>query len=383
MMKIFTFPVVICVLIFPAVIFIIFSTNTFHSSANTKKHSKYYKLTSDARGDKQLSFSNPLKVNLSQKYSSKSSLWIRDRPSSKLLEKVSGETKTFPSLDIPLVIVLCRSKILNADHHKNSWERQEQQVRTMFWSLLTFSKVHFWRVVVLVDTPSIFDAFLKVFSIWPESFRSRLRFEMLIFKEPSHYLVDSWRPCSWTKVFLADILLQFDTIVYSDTDMVFLGPAEDLWLEVSKLHDEKFLALGPEAWYGAETKENRTIAGKRGVNTGILLMNLTKSRELPFRFSKRILQEIKFTTKPRHDQDVINSFFSKNPQYLVELSPRFNFVISICAMNVTCKDCTSKGIVALHGADGSFYRDAEPRLQVSSMLTYLLTLQIHEKFIVF
>lgn len=282
--------------------------------------------------------------------------------------------KNYYSSDIPLVIVLCNKRESKAfqlnNSHKRSWERQEQQLKVMFGSLLLFSKVWYWKVVVLVDKDETFSKLLNIFSDWSRSYKSRLLFEKHIFEMPQSKFVHKWRPCSWIKIFIGDLLQKYEKIVYIDTDVIFLGPIEDLWAEFKKLTGEKFLGIGPEPWYAYENKDKELhkTGGKNGLNTGTLLMNLKKSRNSSFRFSEEIIKETKYVPTLRHDQDVVNSFLHKNPQYFFEMSPRFNFLPSVCALNVSCKECEEKGILILHGADGTFYGNTDPRYNVSFYL---------------
>lgn len=117
--------------------------------------------------------------------------------------------------------------------------------------------------------------------------------------------------------FFKDIFNTTDALLYVDADVIFLGDVEPLW-EKFKLFDQKqFAAMAPEhedekvAWYPTEAKF--PFYGKFGLNSGVMLMNLTRLRK--FKMSKKMVpiyqqykNDIKFG-----DQCLLNIFFHKYP----------------------------------------------------------------------
>ncbi|CAL4089274.1 unnamed protein product, partial [Meganyctiphanes norvegica] len=63
----------------------------------------------------------------------------------------------------------------------------------------------------------------------------------------------------------------------------------------------------------------------------------------------------------RDTQDVLNFYLKRNPQLLLTVSSRWNFLPSSACLAETpkCPDCSAMGILILHSADGSFHRNID------------------------
>ncbi|KAG7153568.1 Glucoside xylosyltransferase 1-like 2 [Homarus americanus] len=293
-------------------------------------------------------------------------------------------------MEVPLVMVVCDGKGVNgsdgrpmelalsgvgSEMLRGSWERQAEQVTTLLKTLLYFSSCSHWRVIVLTDT---FDTYLKVVKImdaFPSRHRRRLLLQYRDVWLPSGYgnLKDHWRTCVWAKQFLAEALPQEDAVVYVDTDLVFLGPAEQLSWLLRSMDDQQVVALAPEPQYLVEEPKYPS-AGRVGLNTGVMAVNLTRLRRLPGGgLGSAILKEGSFVPAPRHDQDAVNHYLANKPHLLQEVTARWNFLPSSCFTEAPpCPDCVSEGILLLHGADATFFRHVDRKyLVIYSLLASL------------
>lgn len=83
------------------------------------------------------------------------------------------------------------------------------------------------------------------------------------------------------------ILKDVDSIVYVDSDILFLQPVDRLWAFLSQFDSTQLAAMAPEheepriAWYSRFARH--PFYGKTGINSGVMLMNMTRMRHMFFK----------------------------------------------------------------------------------------------------
>ena len=283
-----------------------------------------------------------------------------------------------PSLEAPMVIVICPSVAANSSEISSSnitvgervrlWSRQMDQLTTLFKTLLYFTKSPLWRIIVMTDTVDTFNKVVKLTSTLPHH-RLLLQHRAIWLPQHEPVIKGHWRPCAWAKQFVCEALPELDSVVYVDTDVVFLGPAEELWRLLGSMGPGQALALAPEPQYLLDTP-TRPYAGTVGLNTGVMVANLTRLRHLPEGgLGSAILDQGAITPHPRHDQDALNHYLMHKPHLLMEVTARWNFLPSSCFHEApSCVDCVSAGIVVLHGAEATFFRNIDRKFLVSMSL---------------
>lgn len=97
------------------------------------------------------------------------------------------------------------------------------------------------------------------------------------------------------KVILKDV----DSLLYVDTDVLFLRPIEDIWKLLWQFNSTQLAAMAPEheipriGWYSRFAQH--PFYGSAGVNSGVMLMNLTRIRSSQFKVRKYfIIPSLKF-----------------------------------------------------------------------------------------
>lgn len=95
----------------------------------------------------------------------------------------------------------------------------------------------------------------------------------------------------WKSVFLCFvlqlILREVDSLLYVDTDIIFLQPVEEIWALLSRFNSSQLAAMAPEheepriGWYNRFARH--PYYGKTGINSGVMLMNMTRLREKLFK----------------------------------------------------------------------------------------------------
>lgn len=85
------------------------------------------------------------------------------------------------------------------------------------------------------------------------------------------------------KVILKDV----DSLLYVDTDVLFLRPIDDIWHILKEFNSTQLAAMAPEheipkiGWYSRFARH--PYYGTTGVNSGVMLMNLTRIRNTQFK----------------------------------------------------------------------------------------------------
>lgn len=83
------------------------------------------------------------------------------------------------------------------------------------------------------------------------------------------------------------ILKDVDSLLYVDTDVLFLRPIDDIWHLLREFNSTQLAAMAPEheipkiGWYSRFARH--PYYGTTGVNSGVMLMNLTRIRSTQFK----------------------------------------------------------------------------------------------------
>lgn len=139
-----------------------------------------------------------------------------------------------------------------------------------------------------------------------------------------------------------------------DTDVVFLADVTRLWNQFGQFNDQQILGAGKDSEHPIRNYNtdfrNITFMGT-GINSGILLMNLTRMRQdrfidrlIPLVRKYKLVVDFLFP-----DQDLLNCYIVENPSRLFRLPCNFNFLCSFCNGGDLCVDASLDGVSALHG----------------------------------
>lgn len=191
---------------------------------------------------------------------------------------------------------------------------------------MTCPAAQFVFVFYIINTRSKFSVWLECFSAyvvfklnsWPRTVQTRFSFTIYPITFPSENgkewkklfkpcasqrlflpvgLQSSYHECNifkwllWKYVFLwlviQLILREVDSLLYVDTDIIFLQPVEEIWALLSRFNSSQLAAMAPEheepriGWYNRFARH--PYYGKTGINSGVMLMNLTRLREKLFK----------------------------------------------------------------------------------------------------
>ncbi|MCL4143193.1 UNVERIFIED_CONTAM: hypothetical protein GTU68_049803, partial [Idotea baltica] len=214
---------------------------------------------------------------------------------------------------------------------------------------------------------------------WSESIKRRVKLNLRLANYPPGFDDKTWRnlfrTCASIRLFLPSLLSEVDSLIYVDTDVVFLATLESLWSHMGRMNSSHMAGLSPEhedaatGWYNRFAKHPYygrlgeyfvAYYGRLGVNSGVMLMNLTRLRA--FGWEEYLVPiEKEFHAKLSWgDQDIINIIFHYHPDKLYLFGCQFNYRPDHCMYTSTCKDVADTGVFALHGSRRTFHTEKQP-----------------------
>lgn len=203
---------------------------------------------------------------------------------------------------------------------------------------------------------------------WPLSIWQRISYKIYPITFPFESNVEEWKklfkPCAAQRLFLPSLLKDVDSILYVDTDVLFLRPLEHLWYYFSQMNSSHMAAMTPEhedfatGWYNRFARH--PYFKPLGVNSGVMLMNLTRMRDFNWQSHVIPIYE-KYKYKITWgDQDIINIIFYLHPEKLFVYSCEWNFRSDHCMYMSVCKQAEENGVGVLHGNRAVFHTDKQP-----------------------
>ncbi|XP_073798549.1 glucoside xylosyltransferase 1 isoform X4 [Danio rerio] len=263
---------------------------------------------------------------------------------------------------VQLAVVACGSRL--------------QETLTMIKSAVIFSRseLHFH----IFAEEDLHAGFRDTLQSWPQRVRSRFSYSIYPISFPSENARE-WRklfkPCASQRLFLPLILKQVDSVLYVDTDILFLRPVEDIWSFLSSFNRSHVAALAPEheeprmGWYNRFARH--PYYGKTGVNSGVMLINMTRIRHTHFKndlsamdlswsdLLMPLLNKYKLNIT-WGDQDLLNIIFHYNPESLLVFPCHWNYRPDHCIYGSNCAAAEQHGIYILHGNRGVYHDDKQP-----------------------
>ncbi|XP_074757640.1 glucoside xylosyltransferase 1 isoform X2 [Athene noctua] len=184
-----------------------------------------------------------------------------------------------------------------------------------------------------------------------------------------------FKPCASQRLFLPLILKNVDSLLYVDTDILFLRPVDDIWSFLGKFNSTQIAAMAPEheepriGWYNRFARH--PYYGVTGINSGVMLMNMTRIRRKYFKNDMTSVRlqwgEILMPLLKKYklnitwgDQDLLNIMFFHNPESLYVFPCQWNYRPDHCIYGSNCKEAEEEGIFILHGNRGVYHDDKQP-----------------------
>ncbi|CAG7822334.1 unnamed protein product [Allacma fusca] len=190
----------------------------------------------------------------------------------------------------------------------------------------------------------------------------------------SYRIYDTWFPhdqwhqiwpiCSTQRLFFPLLLPDVENIIYLDADTLFFSNVLDLWKYFGRMNKTQFAAMGPDGMppaKGTYSGASFPFYGPRGLNSGVLLMNLTRMREVDFVNEMPMLFRGYGRELNHGEQDLLNIYFHFHPQFFYLLPCNYNYGHQLCECDkngasgsCACKTAERSGISILHGCNQQF-----------------------------
>nr|XP_018667666.1 glucoside xylosyltransferase 2-like [Ciona intestinalis] len=250
---------------------------------------------------------------------------------------------------------------------------EETLVNIKTIALFAKSKTNFH----IFTEPNLFKKFHRGIQQWPSCFRSRFTHKLYPITYPNDG--QNWRSlfkiCASQRLFLPNILTNVDSLLYVDTDILFLSPVDDIWAKFKKFNSTQLSAMSPEhenprvGWYSRFARH--PYYGDTGINSGVMLINMTRLRSADF---KNDVQKSKLkwdnlllplfrkysSNLTWGDQDILNIIFHHNPEMLYVMSCYLNYRPDHCMYMQMCGSAVENGVSVMHGCRRSFHNDKWP-----------------------
>uniref|UniRef100_A0AAZ3RTX5 Glucoside xylosyltransferase 1 n=1 Tax=Oncorhynchus tshawytscha TaxID=74940 RepID=A0AAZ3RTX5_ONCTS len=277
-----------------------------------------------------------------------------------ILRKAEGRVRTAAAMH--LAVVACGQRL--------------QETLTMLKSAVMLSIKPLCLHIFAED--QLHASFIEALESWPGSFRSRFNYTLYPITFPREN-AGEWKklfkPCASQRLFLPLILKEVDSLVYVDSDILFLQPVDALWSLLAHFNATQLAAMAPEheepriAWYSRFARH--PYYGRTGINSGVMLMNMTRIRATYFKNDMTsvglrweellmpLLQKYKLNMT-WGDQDLLNIIFHHNPECLLEVPCHWNYRPDHCIYGSNCGSAEEEGIFILHGNRGVYHDLKQP-----------------------
>ncbi|XP_062246137.1 glucoside xylosyltransferase 1-like isoform X2 [Platichthys flesus] len=251
-----------------------------------------------------------------------------------------------------------------------------EETLTMLKSAVLFSKkpLHFY----IFAEDNLHVSFRSSLDSWPRTVQTKFKFTIYPITFPEENAKEwkkLFKPCASQRLFLPLILKEVDSLLYVDTDIIFLRPVEDMWALLSQFSPSHLAAMAPEheepriGWYNRFARH--PYYGKTGINSGVMLMNMTRLRENFFKNDMTTVslrwEEILMPLLQKYklnitwgDQDLLNIIFHHNPESLYVFPCQWNYRPDHCIYGSNCQQAEQEGVFILHGNRGVYHDDKQP-----------------------
>ncbi|XP_044136289.1 glucoside xylosyltransferase 1 isoform X1 [Bufo gargarizans] len=250
--------------------------------------------------------------------------------------------------------------------------RLEETV-TMLKSALLFSIKPLTFHIFAED--QLHNDFSTILNRW--GFSQKFKYTLYPISFPSENAAE-WRklfkPCASQRLFLPLILRDVDSLLYVDTDILFLSSVDDIWSFLNEFNSTQIAAMAPEheepriGWYNRFARH--PYYGKTGINSGVMLMNMTRIRRKHFKNDMTTVRlhwgEMLMPLLKKYklnitwgDQDLLNIIFSHNPESLYVFPCQWNYRPDHCIYGSNCNEAED-GIFILHGNRGVYHDNKQP-----------------------
>lgn len=241
--------------------------------------------------------------------------------------------------------------------------------------------------VLLTHQPLIFHLFVEdvlqknfrdQLEFWPDEFKRKIYYRIFPISYPSDQNSNEWRklfkPCASQRLFIASFLTDVDALLYVDTDILFLSPIGAIWQHFNNFTALQSTGLAPEhedavtGWYNRFARH--PYYEPLGVNSGVMLMNLTRLRKSNWQSAILEYYKIYKMYIVFGDQDLINIYFHFHSDELYIFPCHWNYRPDHCMYMSVCKSAEQEGAAIIHGCRRVMHTDKQPAFKAVYLTFY-------------
>ncbi|CAN7941450.1 unnamed protein product, partial [Ixodes hexagonus] len=182
------------------------------------------------------------------------------------------------------------------------------------------------------------------------------------------------------------LLPQEDAVLYVDSDVIFVRPVEDLWNYFGDMNDQQLaLMISDVEDMPLNPYYNRTAMpryGLYGLNSGVMLMNLTRMRDFGMEaLLVALMDKHRPEALPFPDQDILNMAFHDHPDKLLQGHCRWNFMHVTCWSRTACEGETPALVHGTYKTFTDLTRAKGMRVIGQAMQQYRLGTSLERNFV--
>ncbi|XP_061180590.1 glucoside xylosyltransferase 2-like [Saccostrea echinata] len=236
-------------------------------------------------------------------------------------------------------------------------------------SAILFTKMYI--IVHIFAEDDLHSSLQQQLTSWPSKAKTKFEYHLygITFPDSNNEWKKLFKPCASQRLFIPSLLTNVDSVLYVDTDILFLSPLEEIWFHFTRFNSTQLVALAPESedrqtgWYNRFARH--PYFGELGVNSGVMLMNLTRLRNstwLPSIVNYYKEYKLKITWG---DQDLINIYFHFHPDELYVYPCEWNYRPDHCMYMSVCRGAERSGAYVLHGNRRAMQNDKQPAFKAA------------------
>ncbi|KAK7067390.1 hypothetical protein SK128_006305 [Halocaridina rubra] len=270
--------------------------------------------------------------------------------------------------EIHLAISVCQQNLIRGQGYPEN-DRQFRQLKVLLKSVGVLAKTRV-KFHIITDSHDVYQQITNVTLDWSSTYRNKIAFGLRkdLYNPPDMESIRNlYRPCASQRMFLPYSFPNTDAMIYTDTDAYFMQPPELMWDLFKNFDHRQVIGVTAHLFQYTPPFNAFPVFGFTGLNSGVLLLNLTRIRNFPNGWIKSIKDIINNYKNKYHvlDQDILNILLSKdNAKYAYEVPCEWNYMFIMCNyVRNTCPSLYTNGLALLHGVDWSFINEKGPKFK--------------------
>ena len=98
---------------------------------------------------------------------------------------------------------------------------------------------------MITNTREVFNVLSSIPENWPKEYKDKITIDHIQEWYPENYggMRGMYHPCATERLFIPKLLSKEEAIIYVDTDIIFMRPPENLWLEFDAFNSNQAVSM--------------------------------------------------------------------------------------------------------------------------------------------